>query len=58
MEMVEIQNLIGNYGFPILCCIYMMVSNNKSLKELTAAIHELKTTVQVLHAAEEKSDAP
>ena len=57
MEMTELSNLIGNYGFPMLCCIYMMVTNNKTLKELTAAVQELKTTVQVLHAAEEKSDS-
>ena len=56
MEMVEIQNLIGNYGFPVLCCVYMMVSNNKTLKELTTAINELKTMVQILHAVDEKGD--
>ena len=56
MEVVDIQNLIGNYGFPIVCCVYMMISNNKTLKQLTEAVNELRTTVQVLHAADEKSE--
>ena len=47
-----ITNLISTVGFPIACCIYMMVNNNKTLKELTAAVNTLTVTVQTLHGVE------
>ena len=47
-----ITDLISSVGFPIACCIYMMVNNNKTLKELTAAVQTLTATVQTLHGVE------
>ena len=44
-----ISNLISTVGFPIACCVYMMVNNNKTLKELTTAVETLTVTVQALH---------
>lgn len=29
MEAEQIMNLIGNYAFPIVCCIYLIWSNGK-----------------------------
>ena len=33
--------LITNVGFPIACCVYMMVVNNKTVKENTEATKNL-----------------
>ena len=33
MDFAQITQLIGSYGFPIVCCIYMMYHNNKTAKE-------------------------
>ena len=51
--MEVITELISSVGFPIACCVYMMVSNNKTLKELTAAVNALTVTVKTLHGVEE-----
>ena len=48
-----ITELISSVGFPIACCVYMMVNNNKTLKELTAAVNTLTVTVKTLHGVEE-----
>lgn len=48
-----ITELISSVGFPIACCVYMMVNNNKTLKELTSAVEVLTTTVRTLHGVEE-----
>lgn len=52
MEISVIQELISSVGFPIVCCVYMMVNNNKTLKQLTEAVNTLTTTVQTLHGVE------
>lgn len=44
----EIISAIGSVGFPIACCIYMMVSNNKTLQNLTNAVHALTAAVNTI----------
>lgn len=41
MELNDIVQVISNLGFPIFVTVYMMVVNNKTLKELTEAITTL-----------------
>lgn len=48
MDVSAISQLIGSLGFPIVCCSYMMVTNNKTIKELTAAVQQLTTAVNIL----------
>ena len=48
MEIEFITQLIGSVGFPIACCIYMMVTNNKTIKELTAAVNSLTETMHII----------
>ena len=51
-----ITELISSVGFPIACCVYMMVNNNKTLKELTSAVEVLTTTVRTLHGVEQHNN--
>ena len=44
----DIIQLVGSLGFPIVACGYMMVTNNKTLKELTTAVNSLTSAVQIL----------
>jgi preprotein translocase subunit YajC len=46
MEMVQITQLISNLGFPIFVSIFMLTTNQKSQKENTEALNELKNLVQ------------
>ena len=48
MDITTIQEFISAVGFPIVCCGYMMVTNNKTLKELTTAVNSLTAAVQIL----------
>jgi hypothetical protein len=43
MEMLFTQ--IGNYGFPMVVTIYLLVRVEKKLDELTIAIHDLGKVV-------------
>lgn len=43
MEMIFTQ--IGNFGFPIVVTIYLLVRVEKKLDELTIAIHDLGKVV-------------
>lgn len=42
----EIAQFIGSYGFPIVACAYMMVVNNKSVKENTIATNKMVTLME------------
>lgn len=46
MEIEMIVQLIGSLGFPIAMCIYMMYSNNKTIKELTDTINSNTTVMK------------
>lgn len=46
MEFTEITALIGSYGFPIVCCLYMVFSNNKKDDKLTETISQLGKIVE------------
>lgn len=48
MDFQIIQDFISAVGFPIGCCVYMMVCNNKQLKELSIAVNALTNAVQIL----------
>lgn len=52
MDYSILTDLISSVGFPIVCCVYMMVNNNKTLKQLTEAVNTLTVTVKTLHAVE------
>jgi hypothetical protein len=41
MELNEILQAISSVGFPIAACVYMMVVNNKTIKENTAATNTM-----------------
>jgi len=42
----DLANLISTVGFPSLVALYLLVTVNKSLQELTKAITELKEVVE------------
>ena len=46
MELEVLMSAIGSVGFPIAMCIYMMYSNNKTIKELTDTINSNTTVMQ------------
>ena len=46
MEANTILELVGSYGFPVLCCIYMMTTMNKTLKEHTEKTSEMMSSLQ------------
>lgn len=48
MEFELVSQLIGSLGFPIVCCGYMMVTNNKTIKELTGAVNSLTECIHIL----------
>ena len=41
MELNDILQAISSVGFPIAACVYMMVVNNKTIKENTAATNTM-----------------
>ena len=53
MDYGILTDLISSVGFPIVCCVYMMVNNNKTLKQLTEAVNTLTVTVKTLHGVEQ-----
>lgn len=38
MEFTQITQLIGSYGFPIICCLYMMKNNKETIKEMNKTL--------------------
>ena len=45
MDINAITQLIGSYGFPIICCAYMMTTFNKTIQSNTTALKELSTII-------------
>ena len=43
-----ITQLVGSLGFPIVCCGYMMITNNNTIKQLTEAVNSLTSAIGVL----------
>lgn len=46
MEMGDLMNAISNVGFPIAISIYLIYSGNKRDEKFSAAIEQLRTTVE------------
>lgn len=44
----QITNFIGNYGFPIALCIYMMVRFDKTLNQLDDRFVTMATRIDTL----------
>lgn len=58
MDITTLTQLVGSLGFPIVCCLYYMVSMNRTLKENTNATNkmvELLTRMLHLDSHSEKS---
>lgn len=50
MELNEILQAISSVGFPIACCIYMMLVNNKTVKENTEATNKMTSVMEMVLA--------
>lgn len=48
MDISAITQLIGSVGFPIACCLYMMVVNDKTIKQLTEAVNALTESLHII----------
>ena len=46
MELAELISTISQVGFPIAACIYMMVVNNKTVKENTEATNKMTSVME------------
>ncbi len=46
--MNELLNLVGNVGFPIAVSIYLLIRIENQLRDLTAAIAELREAIITL----------
>lgn len=46
--MVDLLNLVGNFGFPIVVSAYLLVRIERRLTELSASITELAKAIAVL----------
>lgn len=46
-DITMITDLIGSYGFPIVACLYMMISCNKTVNKNTEATNKLITLFEV-----------
>lgn len=44
----NITDLISSVGFPIVCCIYMMTTNTKIVKENTDTLKGLQAVIEKL----------
>lgn len=45
--MQEYTQLISQVGFPIFTAVYLMLTVTKALKEVTSAVNELKTMIEI-----------
>lgn len=58
MEIEVLTQMISSIGFPIAMCIYMMYSNNKTIKELTTTIADNTSVMnKILEHFREGDDA-
>ena len=52
--MQEMLTYISNNGFAIVLCVYMVVVNNKSIKENTEATNKIGTLIETLISTTKK----
>lgn len=52
IDYTVISQLIGSLGFPIVCCGYMMVTNNRTIKQLTEAVSALTVAINTHFVSE------
>lgn len=46
--MEQVVSIISSVGFPISACIYLVFTTNKQLENLTKAVNEMSTAVNIL----------
>ena len=46
MDMSAITSLISSVGFPIVCCIYLIYSNNKTAEKHADEMEKMRQTVE------------
>lgn len=46
--MEQVVSIISSVGFPIAACIYLVFTTNKQLENLTKAVNEMSTAVNIL----------
>ena len=46
MDVSALTSLISSVGFPIVCCIYLIYSNNKTAEKHTEEVEKLRVTVE------------
>ena len=47
-DMEQVVSIISSVGFPIDACIYLVFTTNKQLENLTKAVNEMSTAVNIL----------
>ena len=47
-DMEQVVSIISSVGFPIAACIYLVFTTNKQLENLTKAVNEMSTAVNIL----------
>ena len=47
-DMEQVVSIISSVGFPITACIYLVFTTNKQLENLTKAVNEMSTAVNIL----------
>jgi len=50
MGLEEIVQLISSVGFPIACCLYMMLVNNKTVSKNTEATNKMISVMETVLA--------
>ena len=55
-SMTIFTDMIGNYGFPIVACLYMMFSCNKTVNKNTEATQELITMFKMFIESQAKKN--
>lgn len=45
MELNELVNLIGNVGFPVAVCAYLLIRLEKQITTLSSSINKLNTII-------------
>lgn len=46
MDFIEITQLIGSYGFPIICCLYMVHERGKSDSQNREQLAQMQDVIQ------------
>ena len=47
-DMEQVVSIISSVRFPIAACIYLVFTTNKQLENLTKAVNEMSTAVNIL----------